>query len=486
MNRRMIFRLISHILFIESIALLPPLGISLFHREWAAVRGFLWTLGAVLACAAVLRLFKPRSKKFYAAEGFATTALSWIVISLFGALPFFLSGAISNPVDCLFEVVSGFTTTGASILSDVEALPMGLLYWRSFTHWLGGMGVLVFLLAVTSMSKGEGSSLHLLKAESPGPIVGKLRPKIGQSAKTLYIMYVILSVLQVILLLCGGMPLFDSLCTMFGTAGTGGFGIKNASMAAYNSHYLQGVVTVFMALFGVNFNIFYLLWARDFSQVLRDQELRIYLVLLLGSTLLISVNIRPLYPSFSESFHQAAFQVSSIMTTTGFATVDFNLWPEFSRVILILLMICGACAGSTGGGMKVARLLIAWKSVGKEVSRMLHPKAVKAVQFNGKTLDNAVTKGVSVFMTVYFLTVSASVLLISLDNKGLVTNLTAVIACVSNIGPGLELVGPTGNYAMFSDFSKLVLTVNMLLGRLEFFPVFILLNPSMWRRRALC
>jgi len=481
----MIFRLISHILFIESIALLPPAGISLFHREWAAFRGFLWTLGAVLLCAVVLRLFKPRSKNFYAAEGFATTALSWLVISLFGALPFLLSGAISNPVDCLFEVVSGFTTTGASILTDVEALPMGLLYWRSFTHWLGGMGVLVFLLAVTSMSKGEGSSLHLLKAESPGPIVGKLRPKIGQSAKTLYLMYIILSVLQVILLLCGGMPLFDSLCTMFGTAGTGGFGIKNASMAAYNSHYLQGVVTVFMALFGVNFNIFYLLWARDFSQVLRDEELRIYLVLLLVSTLAISVNILPQYPSFFESFHQAAFQVSSIMTTTGFATVDFNLWPEFSRVILILLMVCGACAGSTGGGMKVARLLIAWKSVGKEISRMLHPKAVKAVQFNGKTLDNAVTKGVSVFMTVYFLTVSASVLLISLDNKGLVTNLTAVIACVSNIGPGLELVGPTGNYAMFSDFSKLVLTVNMLLGRLEFFPVFILLNPSMWRKRAL-
>ena len=351
MNRRMVARLTAYILLIEFAAMLPALGISLFQREWDAVRGFLAALGLLAATAGGLFLLRPQTKTFYAAEGFVVTALSWIIISIFGAVPFWFSGAIPNPVDCLFETVSGFTTTGASILSDVESLPMGLLYWRSFTHWLGGMGVLVFLLAVISMAKGEGNSLHLLKAESPGPMVGKLTPKLGQSAKILYLIYIALSLIQLVFLLAGGMPLFDSLCTMFGTAGTGGFSIKNASMAAYDSHYLQTVVTVFMALFGVNFNFFYLLIVREFSRALHDEEVRVYIGLMLGSTLLITLNILPQYGSFGESLHQAAFQVSSIMTTTGFATADFNLWPEFSKTILVLLMVFGACAGSTGGGL---------------------------------------------------------------------------------------------------------------------------------------
>lgn len=483
MNRRIVARLTAYIIFIEMAAMIPPLLISLFGKEWNSVRGLAVAMAAGCLCAGLLMLLRPQSKAFYAAEGFVTTALSWVVISLFGALPFWVSGTISNPVDCFFEIVSGFTTTGASILQDVECLPRGLLYWRSFTHWLGGMGVLVFLLAVISYAnKGDGNSIHLLKAESPGPIVGKLAPKIRSSAKILYGIYIALSVLMVILLLCGGMPLFDSLCAMFGAAGTGGFGIKNSSMAAY-SPYCQTIVTIFMALFGVNFNIFYLLLIRDFSRVWRDEELRVYLGIMLSSILLISVNILPLYSGLGEAFHHAAFQVSSIMTTTGFATVDFNQWPEFSRAILVLLMIVGASAGSTGGGMKAARIVIAFKSVRKEISRMLHPRAVKVVQMDGQPLDNRVTKGVSVFMTVYFATVAVSFLLVSLDGCSTVTNITAVLACVNNIGPGLDLVGPMGNYSHFSNLSKLILAFNMLLGRLEFFPILILLTPSTWRKK---
>lgn len=483
MNRRIVARLLSNILLIELIAMLPPLGISLYQQEWESVRGFLYTIAIIVATAGLLRLIRPKSKNFYAAEGFATTALAWIVISVFGALPFWFSGAIPNLVDCLFETVSGFTTTGASILSDVEVLPMGLLYWRSFTHWLGGMGVLVFLLAVTTMEKGEGYSLFLLKAESPGPMVGKLTPTVRQSAKLLYIIYVALSLLEVIFLIAGGMPLFDSLCTMFGTAGTGGFSIKNASMAAYPGYYLQTVVTVFMILFGTNFNIFFLLLLREYKQVWKDEELRVYLGILVGSTLLISLNTLNHYGNFRDSLHQAAFQVASIMTTTGFATSNFDAWPELSRSIMVLLMMFGACAGSTGGGIKISRMVIAFKSVRKEISRMLHPRAVRSVQMNGKVLDNSVTKGVSVFMTVYFATIAVSFLIVSLDNMSMVTNITSVLSCVNNIGPGLDLVGPNGNFSIFSNLSKLVLSANMLLGRLEFFPLLILLTPSTWRKK---
>lgn len=483
MNLRMISTLLGKILLIELITLAPPTAISLYHQETEAVKAFVMTMIILAVVGFLLCSTKPKVRAFYAAEGFVVTALSWLVISLFGALPFYLSGAITNPVDAFFEVVSGFTTTGASILSDVEILPMGLLYWRSFTHWLGGMGVLVFLLAITSFGGGEGHSLHLLRAESPGPDVGKITPKLRQGALTLYVIYIALSIIEVILLLCGGMPLFDSLCTMFGTAGTGGFSIKNASMAAYPSAYLQNVVTIFMALFGVNFSIFFLLFMRDFSQVLHDEELRCYLGIMVSSVVLIAFNIYSQYQSWSQAFHHAAFQVSSIMTTTGYATADFNAWPEFSRTILIILMFIGASAGSTGGGMKVSRLLICFKSAAKEISRMLHPKAVRVIRMSRKTLDTRVIRGVNVFMTVYFFTAAISFLVISLDNFDMITNFTAVVSCLNNIGPGLELVGPTGNFGGFSNLSKLVLSLDMLLGRLEFFPLLILFSPSTWRRK---
>ena len=483
MNHRVVARLLGRILIIETIALALPLTVCLIYGEAGSAKAFLITMACTAAVGLLALRVKAQHKQFYALEGFVVTALSWIVISLFGALPFYLSGAIPSLMDCFFEVVSGFTTTGASILSDVEALSHGLLFWRSFTHWLGGMGVLVFLLAVASIGKGEGHELYLLKAESPGPNVGKLTSKVGKSAKILYGLYVVFSLVEVLFLLAGGMPLYDSLCTMFATAGTGGFGIKNTSMAFYQSYYLQGVVTVFMALFGVNFNIFFLLLMREFSQAWHDEELRVYLGIMLSSIALITLNILPIYGNTFEAFHQAAFQTVSIMTTTGFTTTNFDMWPEFSRSVVVLLMVAGACAGSTGGGMKTARLVIALKSVKKEISRMLHPRQVKILRMNGKQLDNRIVKGVSLFMTAYFITVAASFLIVSLDNKSMVTNLTAVLSCLNNIGPGLDLVGPLGNFSSFSNLSKAVLTLDMLLGRLEFFPVIFLFNPAVWRVR---
>lgn len=483
MNRRMVSQLTAYILFIELVAMLPPFFISLAQKEWGAVRGFAAAIIAGLVCGGILMLFQPKTKTFYAAEGFITTALSWIVISIFGAIPFFVSGAIPNPIDCLFETVSGFSTTGASILSDIESLPKGLIFWRSFTHWMGGMGVLVFLLAISGTAqKGAGSSIHLLKAESPGPVVGKLTPKLRSSVKILYSIYIVLSLIMVVFLLCGGMSLFDSFCTMFGTAGTGGFGIKNDSLIS-SSPYIQIVVTVFMALFGVNFNIFYLLLIREFSRAFRDEELRTYLAIMFSAILLITLNILSLYQNIGESLRHAAFQVVSIMTTTGYATANFELWPEFSRTVLILLMLFGSCAGSTSGGMKLARLVISLKSVKKEIHHMLHPHAVEVIQMNGNPLDNRVTKGVSVYMTVCFATIAVSFLLVSLDGFSTLTNLSAVLTCVNNIGPGFDMVGPLGNYSGFSAFSKIILSVDMLLGRLEFFPVLILLTPSVWRNK---
>ena len=366
MNRRVIAFLLGHILLLEAAVMLPALAIAIFMKETSTVWAFVWTIAVTAAAGVGLTFIKPANRAFYAAEGFVVTALSWIAISLFGALPFWLSGQIPNYIDCFFETASGFTTTGASILTDVEALSYGLLYWRSFTHWLGGMGVLVFLLAVVSVSKGEGYSLYLLKAESPGPDVGKMTPRLKQSAKILYLIYVVLTVIEIILLLAGGMPVFDSFCTAFGTAGTGGFGVKNDSMAGY-SPYLQTVVTVFMALFGVNFNIYFLVLIRSWRALLHDEELWGYVGIMVGSILLITWNLSSvLQMGFGEALHQSAFQVSSVMTTTGFSTVDFNTWPEFSRSLLVMLMIVGASAGSTGGGIKVARIIIVFKLLRKE------------------------------------------------------------------------------------------------------------------------
>ncbi len=482
MNYRMILRLICYLLRIEAVCLAPAAGISLYQGEEEAFAALVATmaLSAVLSLSSFL--FRPQTREIGAKEGFLTVALGWIAVSALGALPFFCSGAVPNYVDCLFETVSGFTTTGASILNDIEAMPMGLLYWRSFTHWLGGMGVLVFLLAVVPMGKGKNSLLHVMRAESPGPQVDKLVPRLHNSAQILYSIYVALTVLQAGLLLLGGMPLFDSLTTAFGTAGTGGFGIKGDSMAGY-SHYVQTVCTVFMALFGINFSVFYLLLLRQFSRVLHNQELWTYLGVMLASTALITWDILPQFANHvGEALHHAAFQVSSIMTTTGFATVDFNQWPAFSKTLLVALMVLGACAGSTGGGVKVARVLLLGKAGRRGIRRMLRPRSVCQVHVDGQLASEDMIQNAYSYLFVYCAVVMASMLLISLDGFSLETNVTAVLACLNNIGPGLDMVGPMGNFYPFSDFSKLVLSFDMLVGRLEIFPMLILFAPSAWRK----
>ncbi|MGI5965767.1 MULTISPECIES: TrkH family potassium uptake protein [Anaerotruncus] len=482
MNYRMILFLIGYILRVEAAFMVPALAVALLYHEQASVSGFFITILILLAVSMLTVFVRPEKRTLYVRDGMFTVALAWIAVSFFGALPFFLSGSIPSFVDCIFETVSGFTTTGASILTNVEGLPFGMLYWRSFTHWLGGMGVLVFLLAIVPLAKGSGNSLHLLRAESPGPQVGKLVPKMRDTATILYGIYIVLSLIEVIFLLAGGMSLFDSITTMFGTAGTGGFGVKNDSIAGY-SPYLQVVVTVFMALFGVNFNIFYLLLIREFSKAFHNEELRAYLGIMLGSIMIITVDIMPMFGNrFGEALRHAAFQVSSIMTTTGFATTDFNVWPELSRVILVVLMIVGASAGSTGGGIKVSRLLLLLKSAKRDLQKMLRPRAVKTVRMDGEMIDDATLRGVHAYMTVYCAIAVVSILLIALDNFSFESNLTAVLACLNNIGPGLGVVGPIENYSVFSDFSKVILTANMLIGRLEIFPILLLFAPSMWKK----
>lgn len=482
MNRRMIVAILCMILRIEAALMIPALAIAIYKGEHNAVLGFLVAMAACLLFGMLTYLRKPERKAFYAREGFLIVALGWLAVSLFGALPFWVSREIPSLTDCIFETVSGFTTTGASILSDVEALPLSLLYWRSFTHWVGGMGVLVFILAIIPMMRNTGHLMHLLRAESPGPQVDKLVPRIQNSAKILYGIYIGMTLLQIVLLLAGGMPLFDSVATAFGTAGTGGFGIKNDSMAGYST-YIQAVTTVFMALFGVNFNIFYLLLIREFSKAFRNSELRLYLALMLGSIAVITWNVLPMFQgNFGQALHHVSFQVSSIMTTTGFSTVDFNLWPPFSRMVLVVLMILGACAGSTGGGIKTARVLLLFKAVVRDVKRMLRPRSVATVQVEGRAVGDDTMRGVYNFMTLYCIISIASILLISLDNFSMITNITAVIACLNNIGPGLDVVGPMGNYAEFSDISKLILSANMLIGRLEIFPMLMLVVPAAWRR----
>ena len=361
---------------------------------------------------------------------------------------------------------------------------MSLLYWRSFTHWIGGMGVLVFLLAIIPLSKGNGETFHLLRAESPGPSVGKLTPTMRHTARLLYAIYVALTVIMIGFLLAGGMPLFDSIVHAFATAGTGGFSIKNASIAAYDSHYLQTVIAVFMVLFGVNFNVFYLILCKRASQALRSEELRVYLGILFGATVIIAFNTLPQFSSLGNAFHHSFFQVASIMTTTGFSTVDFNLWPELSRMILVALIIIGACAGSTGGGIKVARAIILWKSLKSEMQRMLRPRTVKVVCMDGKQLDDHVIRGVFAYMTAFIAVCLLSILCISIENYDMETTVTAVLTCIGNVGPGLSIVGPTGNFSHFSALSKLVLSANMLIGRLEIFPFILLFAPTTWKSRT--
>ena len=479
MNYRMIAYVMGMIILIEAAFLLLPALVALIYAEQSGLWFLAAALGAAMAGVGLTRL-KPINRSMYVKEGFVITALAWIVISLVGAVPFTLSGQIPSYLDAVFETVSGFTTTGASLVPNVEELDNCMNFWRCLTHWLGGMGILVFMLALINL--GGGQSNHLLRAESPGPTVSKMLPSMRKSSATLYSIYMVMTVLEVILLCAGGMPLFDSICHSFGTAGTGGFGIKAASIGYYDSYYLQGVIAVFMMLFGVNFNVYFFLLMRKWTTAIRNTEVWTYLGVIVCSTLLITVNITEQFTGVYEAFHHAFFTVSSIITTTGFATVDFNLWPELSRLLLVLLMIIGACAGSTGGGVKVSRFVILYKVMAFEVRKLLHPRSVKVMTMDGKTISRETIQGVQSYMMVYFVITVISMLLVSLDNHDLVTTITAVEATLNNIGPGLNLVGPTGNYAFFSPLSKIVLTLNMLFGRLELFPMVILLSPSTWRK----
>ena len=478
MNYLIVKSIIGRVLYFEAAFMLLPCFTALIYQEYSGW-SFVFTALLCVLVGAVLTRKKTKNTVFYVKEGFVSVALSWIVLSFMGGLPFLFSGVISNPIDALFETVSGFTTTGASILKDVEVIPHCMLMWRSFTHWIGGMGVLVFLL--TFMEMHGGSHMNLMKAESPGPSVSKLRPTVRSTAKILYIIYIVLTIVEILLLLAGGMPLFDSLTTSFGTAGTGGFGIKNDSIGGY-SPYIQIVVTVFMILFGVNFNAYFLIWCRKFTQAFRMEEVRCYFGIIFASIAVITLNIAHLYSGVGEALRHAAFQVGSIITTTGYATTDFNLWTQASRTILVLLMFIGACAGSTGGGIKVSRFIILIKTIKKELHTLLHPRSVRKLKLDGHTLEHEVVRSTNVFLIAYVLVFALSILLISFDGLDMVTNFTGVSAALNNIGPGLELVGPTQNFSIFSNGAKLVLTFDMLAGRLELFPMLLLFVRETWKK----
>ena len=483
MNYKMMGRFIAQILLIEGMFMLPALFISISMEETAAVHGFLITLAVTFCLGGLLQLLcKGAKSAFYATEGMVCVAVSWLVLSLIGALPFRISGAIPAYIDAFFETVSGFTTTGASILPEVESMAKGLLYWRSFTHWVGGMGVLVFLLAVAPSANGKGFTMHLLRAESPGPSVGKLVPKMRKTAVILYSLYILLTVLDILFLLAGKMSFFEAVCTAFGTAGTGGFGVKNDSIAGYRP-YLQNVTTVFMLLFGVNFSCYYLLMLRQFRSVFKDEELRLYFGIVLGSIALIVWNLRGFYGTLEETIRHASFQVASIITTTGFATTDFDLWPSFSKTILLCLMVVGACAGSTGGGLKVARVLLLFKGLRRNIRQMLQPRKVELVRNNGQTVDQKILDNTNAYLAAYVIIVFAVFAIISLDGFSAGTNFSAVLCTFNNIGPGLEAVGPTCNFSLFSPLSKLVLSWAMLAGRLEIFPILVLFSKSTWKQR---
>jgi len=484
MNFKMMGRFVSKILLVEAVFMVPAMLISLWEKEYAVVWAFMWTLAAVLAVAGVLHfLCRGSQNQFYAKEGLVCVGICWIVMSLLGCLPFYLSGAIPSFIDAFFEIVSGFTTTGSSILPEVESLPKGILYWRSFSHWLGGMGVLVFLLAVSSVGGSDnGFTMHLLRAESPGPNVGKLVPRMRKTASILYRLYILLTVVNVIFLLLGDMSLFEALCTAFGTAGTGGFGVRNDSIASY-SPYIQNVCTVFMLLFGINFTCYYLILLRQFKNVFRDEELRLYLGLTVGSIILIMLNLKGVYATFGETLRHVAFQVVSIITSTGYATTDFDLWPGFSKAILLSLMIVGACAGSTGGGFKCGRALLVIKSLRRSVRQVVQPQKVQVVRVNGQPVGEKILQNTNAYLAAYLIIIILSYLLISVDGFSITTNISAVLTCFNNIGPGFELVGPTCNFSVYSNFSKLVLILDMLAGRLEIFPILILFSKNTWRHR---
>ncbi len=479
MNYNVVIYVLGRVLQLEGGFMLLPALVALVYSEWQGLT-YLCLALAVELIGFVITRRKPANMKFYLREGFVTVALSWIMLSVTGCLPFYITGDIPHFVDALFETVSGFTTTGASILSDVEVLAKCNLFWRSFSHWIGGMGVIVFLLAVIPMT--GGTHMNLMKAESPGPSVGKLVPKVKKTAAITYIIYMSMTVAEAIFLLCGGMPLFDAVCNSMGTAGTGGFGINNAGFGA-ESAYIQWVVTVFMIAFGVNFNVYYLITIRRFRDAAKHEEARTYLLIILSAGALIAWNIRDMFDSLGDAVRHAFFQVGSVITTTGFASADFDLWPETSRTILVILMFIGACAGSTGGGIKVSRIIILVKTFFKEITSYLHPRSVKKIKLEGKPVEHETLRATNVYIVTFIILFTTSLLLISFEGKDLITNFTAVTATINNIGPGLSMVGPTSNFGHFTDFSKLVFVFDMLVGRLELFPILMLFCPSIWVRR---
>ena len=485
MNYRIVGKYMGYILFVEGLFMIPALLVAMGYHEPDTIAAFIPVILVCLALGGILARTRSRGS-IGMGEGFVICSLGWIVMSLFGALPFFLSRRIPRFIDCWFETVSGFTTTGSSILTNVEGLTYGLFYWRSFTHWIGGMGVLVFLLAVVPLAKGNGEPFNLMRAESPGPAVGKLTPRISVTARITYAIYFGLTVLEFVLLMAGGMPWFDSMVNSFATAGTGGFAIWNNSIAHYESQYLQMTIAVFMALFGVNFSVYYMLLMKQFKDAFANEEFRAYWAIMIGATVIIGINIMPMYPgNIGQGFRDSFFTVSSIMTTTGFGTADFDKWPDFSRYLLLIIMCIGASAGSTGGGMKVSRLLLMFKHLRSQMRQMLHPRKMSPVRMDGRIVEDTVMFGTTAYMAAYAMICVISMLIVSLDGKGLVTTISAVIATFNNIGPGLDIVGTTGNFSSFSDISKFVMSIDMLFGRLEIFPILFLLSPSVWRRRAL-
>lgn len=481
MNYRMISYILGFVLKIEGALMSLSLMVALIYKETSAV-----SIGITMVITFLLGLAlgwkKPKSKSIRVKEGLLTVALSWIVISVLGTLPFYLSGAIPSFLDSFFEVVSGFTTTGASILTDIESLPKGILFWRSFTHWVGGMGVLVFVLALIPMSTGH--FLHIMRAESPGPETSKLVPNMAKTAKILYAIYIGLTVIEIVALIIAGMSLYDASVHAFGTAGTGGFSVRNTSIAAYNSVSIDVIITVFMTLFGINFSLYYLLLAKKVKEIFKNQELKAYLGLIVVAIVIVTINILPLYNSVWDSLRYSSFQVSSIITTTGYATTDTNLWPQLSKTLLLLLMFIGASAGSTGGGIKVVRILLLIKTIKRNLARLVNPNTVKIVRLDDKRISDDTIRGVKSYFGIYFIIFGISVLLLSLNGYDLETTSTAVVACINNIGPGFGMVGAVGNYSEFSAFSKIVLIFNMLIGRLEIYPMLILFIPSLWRRAS--
>ena len=479
MNYSIVLYILGCVLKFESAFLVLPALVGLIYREHASV-SYLAVAVLCLILGVLLTHKKPRSTNLYTREGFVAVALSWIIMSIFGAIPFVLTGDIPFYVDALFETISGFTTTGSSILTDVESISKASLFWRSFSHWIGGMGVFVFIMAILPMM--GGSTMNLMKAESPGPSVSKLVPHVKDTAKILYGIYIAITICEATILRALGMPLFDSLTTTFGTVGTGGFGIRNDSIAGY-SPAIQITITVFMILSGINYTAYFYILTGKIKELFKIEEVRWYLAIIFGSVAVITWNVRSLYPTFSETLRHAFFQVGSIITTTGYATTDFDLWPALSKTLLVTLMFIGACAGSTSGGIKVSRIVILLKTIRKELSLIIHPRQVKKIRMDGHPVDHETLRSANVFLVVYFVLLLTSMLLISVDEFDFSTNFTSVVTVLNNIGPGLNLVGPTQNFSIFSPFSKFVLMFDMLAGRLELFPMMILLMPSTWKRK---